>query len=245
MQFALAGKYFEISKKQKNLADKGLYEDGVVRWCNTALPNANAIQKEKIDELLKEVKQSATKGNLVDLLKMIDLKKDVISGEWKLQEGKLVSDGSSLARIEIPYEPPEEYDFRLAFARQQGSHDVFQCLSRSGKPFHWQMSAGDDGNLFGFTVLKGDGSDNPSIKKGRLENGKRYASLIQVRKNGIKAYLDNTLLTEWKAEYKELGLNNLLKLRNEKYLGFGSHNSPTIFYSVDVIEISGKGKKAR
>jgi hypothetical protein len=238
-QYGLAVKYFDSSKKLKGF-EKDQYVQRGLYWCNEAIPKANALMKADIEKKMKEFGGSSTKGNLVDLLKMIDPAKDAVSGKWKLEGGKLISEKVAFAKIEIPYEPPEEYDLRVVFSRQQGNLDVVFCLSRSEKPFHWQMAAAD-GTYFGFSITKTD-SSNPSVKKSKLVNNKKYTALIQVRKDNVKAYLDNELMSEWKSEYGELGSNSGWKLRNEKSLGFGSNDNDLIFYNAEVVEKKGKGK---
>jgi len=248
MQFALAGKYFEISKKQKNLADKGLYEEGVDRWCKTARTDANAVLKEKIDEMLKEVKQPATKGNLVDLMKMIDINKDVVSGKWKMQDGKLVCEASNMSRLELPYQPSEEYDFQVKFTPQDSNiSGIMQILYKSGHSFAW--SVGGWGNkAYGFDMIDGkSGLEHQStIKKDKcLEKGRTYTSTVKIRKDHVEGYVDGQLIVNLKTNYDNLQLYKDIKLKNESTLGLFSPDTNVVYHNIELIEVTGKGIRKR
>lgn len=56
---------------------------------------------------------SATSG-VIDLLTLMDVKRDGIEGEWKLVNGELLGSGNSFARLAFNYPPPDEYDSAFA-----------------------------------------------------------------------------------------------------------------------------------
>ena len=53
------------------------------------------------------------KGRIVNLLPLIDPSKDTVDGTWKKENGVLTVQATNSANIEIPYQAPEEYDFRV------------------------------------------------------------------------------------------------------------------------------------
>jgi hypothetical protein len=46
----------------------------------------------------------------IDLLALVDVTQDRVSGEWNVADGKLISPKAYGSRIELPYQPPEEYE---------------------------------------------------------------------------------------------------------------------------------------
>ena len=66
------------------------------------------------------VNKANAKPRTVDLIPLIDVDKDAVSGTWTLDHGAIVSDESDWARLRIPYEPPDEYDFRIEFIANFG-----------------------------------------------------------------------------------------------------------------------------
>ncbi len=56
----------------------------------------------------------------IDLMPLVDVSKDAIKGTWELKDSRLISRPFKSANLELPYHPPEEYDFHVTFTRQSG-----------------------------------------------------------------------------------------------------------------------------
>jgi hypothetical protein len=170
-------------------------------------------------------------GKWIDLLAMIDAKRDAKAGTWTLENGVLTSDKENGARVQIPYLPPEEYDYRVVFTRNQGGSGVLQYAARGDREMIWVV-----GYSTGFAL-----NDKTLDQKVKLDNGRKYTSLIKVRRGGVQFLLNGQLVLEEKDENRlfQSGLWN--RLPNEKLLGVGSFFSPTSFHSIEIQEISGKG----
>lgn len=180
----------------------------------------------------------------IDLMELIDTKTDAVAGEWRLEGKSLISDDTKEARIHIPYEPPEEYDFRINFARKQGEGEVVQFLAKAGRLFYWQVGAWDN-TVMGFGEINGAKANrNPTtvLKKGCLKNDQRYVSVVSARRDGVKAYLDSKLISQWKTDYRDLGVAAPWTMRDNRLLGLGSRRSPMIFYRIELVEVAGKGR---
>jgi serine/threonine-protein kinase len=196
-----------------------------------------------------------TPAATVNLLPLIDPQKDAVEGTWTRADGGLMSDISFGARLQIPYEPPDEYDFLVSFTRLNfkmqsrftGWGDTSQSLSKDGKQFKWFMGA--HGNTwFGFDIIGGQRFDkNPTgVKQDEcLQLNRRYTSLIAVRKNSVKAFLNDKLISEWRPEQGALAEGKWNPMPNKKAIGIGSCNVQTLFHTVEVREVTGKGKLTR
>jgi serine/threonine-protein kinase len=183
----------------------------------------------------------------VNLKALIDPKRDAVAGFWKIQNGAVVSDKAKPAVLQIPYRPPEEYDFRIVFTRVEGNCEVVQILSRLGRAFDWMMG-GWSNTVFGFEMIDNlDAEKNPTAVKSKscLENNRQYTAFVQVRKTSIAAYLDGNLIRKWTTDYTNLRANDQLRLRDENLLGIGSWESIVTFHSIELLEITGKGTPTR
>jgi hypothetical protein len=170
-----------------------------------------------------------------------------VAGSWKRQDGEMVSGTEGSARIEVPYQPAEEYDFRICFTRLSGGGGVLQMLSSHGRSFAWEIAA-FSGKYLGFHLISGMTCDEnlTSVPMPRnLENGRRYVSLVEVRKEGAKAFLDGKYITEWETDYQDMDMPPVWKMRDPTLLGLGSSASPTVFHRVEVREVTGKGPFTR
>jgi len=189
--------------------------------------------------------------NSINLLQYIDPRRNSVSGTWEIAEaGRLVSDRSPYARVEIPFVLPQEYDYRLVFERRSGAGGVSVILSRAGRQFRCEI--GGEGNtrsvfenLKPTQILEYPATAQEPVV---LKNDTLYTLLIQVRADGVKASLsgkpplDKPLL-EWKTDFADAGLNPRWKLKNTLRLGVGSHESEVQFHRMELLEVTGRGRK--
>jgi hypothetical protein len=212
--------------------------------------------RRKAEEQLKDAQARPTVVPLepdeawksaVNLLPLIDLKQDAVSGAWTLKEGALQSDASQFARIEIPYRPPEEYDLRVVFTRKDGSGDVHPVLTKGGRSFLWLMGAYGN-QLFGFHGVGGvEGKDHPaSVRRPRcLEADRPYTCIVQVRNNLLRGYVDGQLLVECPVDYGSARMDKSWKLRDESLLGLACAGNVVTFHKIELLERTGKGSSSR
>jgi hypothetical protein len=152
--------------------------------------------------------------------------------------GTLHSDAGQIAKIQIPYEPPPEYDFRMVFTCAAGFGQASQLLSHGGKSFGFVVGA-MSGSLMGIDSIDGKGvSENPTCVRVKTELGRKYTSIVQVRNDGIKAFLDNKLVAEWRTDYHDMSLKKHWVLRDDRHLGFGSLGTSVIFHSLELLPVS-------
>lgn len=182
----------------------------------------------------------------IDLLPLIDPQIDTVKGEWRFTKDGLLGDLDSYCRIEIPYKPPEEYDFRIEFTNAGKSGSQF--LSREGHDFTWRffVNSKNGPDIFGFSTVKGlNIFDNPTRTQFKPpELSGRHVSLVEVRKDVVRGYFDGKLVVEWKTDYSDLSTPAQYGLRTPGVLGIGCQ-ARTLFQSVQVREVIGKGTGTR
>ncbi|HYG74330.1 MAG TPA: serine/threonine-protein kinase [Planctomycetota bacterium] len=179
----------------------------------------------------------------INLLDRVDPARDSVSGNWKLQDGQLTCGRGKHNRIELPYRPPEEYDFLIEFTRHDGD-DVNQVLTHRGKAFIWEMG-GFENSICGFDIVGGkSANENPASARMGLENNRRYTSLVQIRKDGMKAFIDGKLVSEYKTDWSDVEIYSKWKLRDNRLIGLATH-SPATFHRIEVFDITGKGTFTR
>jgi len=211
-------------------------------WPAYELRESWALLKTKPQELA----DPAAGRKPVNLLPLIDPKRDAVVGVWQRDAvlGELLADNTVDTRLEIPYQPPEEYDFEIQFTRVAGGDQVTQILVLNGRQFTWQMGSYAN-TVFGFEYLPGKAAlDGPNVIRARscLTNGKRYSSVVQVRKDNITVYVNGKLLTCWKTDGAIFALPDWTKLRSGNTLGLRCHGSPTVFHAANLYPVTGQGK---
>jgi len=178
--------------------------------------------------------------NAIDLLALVDPKKDAVDGTWRFENSLLVSDGRGLgsrSRIELPYQPPDEYDFRLVISNAEKRYCINQILSKDGKAFSWVMTV----DWHGFEAVPATSAKpDPGLEPGRAHN-----SIVQVRRDGLKAFVDGKLAAQCRTSYRDMWMNREWALRSPKLVGIASWGSVDRIHCADIIEIAGKGTFTR
>ncbi len=195
---------------------------------------------------------AAKQARIVDLLAMVDVKRDVLAGEWvRVADGLVVKQAknhSDTPRIQLPYQPPEEYDFEIEFSPQSGNGSVEQLLSSQSRSFAWQMHAVlNAGIKAGFERLDDttliSRTDGTIMRPKLLENGQtRYRSRVEVRQKSLWAFLNDERLVEWGGDIKRLDIDKRNALRNSLHLGLSANDRGVTFHKIEVREITGTGK---
>jgi len=191
----------------------------------------------------------ASWSRAINLLPLINPATDTVRGKWSVRAGALVAEPEQFSRIQIPFEPPEEYDFRIIFNRISGEDEVSQYFSQTGRMAMWQMGAIKN-SLFGFQMVGGRGTgggNSTTIKtENCLKTGKLSTSVLAIRKNGVKAYLDGKLISEWATDFSDASLDSRYwPMPDNRLLGLAAHKNYTAFYRIELLEITGKGKPSR
>lgn len=184
----------------------------------------------------------------LNLMPLINPAIDVVKGKWSLRAGTLVAEPEQFSRIQIPFESPEEYDFRIVFNRVSGEDEVSQYFSQTGRMAMWQMGAIKN-TLFGFQMVGGVGTlgRNRTVVQSEacLRNG-QITSVLAVRKTGVKAYLDGKLISEWATDFSDASLDDhYWTMPDKRLLGLAAHKNNVVFYRIELLEITGKGKPTR
>lgn len=179
----------------------------------------------------------------VDLLARIDPRRHALSGRWSQDQGNLISDRLAGCRIQIPYEPPEEYDFRVEFTRLEGQDEIVQICSKSGSSFAWSMDHHQD-RTFGFSAMVEAPTPGPVQTRAvdPLVNGRRYVSLVQVRKDGCKAYLNGWRVGAWSTDFTGSRAGPVWSLLSDRALGLGAQESVVAFHRAELREVTGRGR---
>jgi hypothetical protein len=71
--------------------------------------------------------------------------------------------------------------------------------------------------------------------------GRRYSSVVKVRRDGIKAYLDGELVAQYKTDGSDLAVKKEWSI-GDRSLGLGTSGSRIKFQLIEIHEISGRGK---
>jgi hypothetical protein len=179
----------------------------------------------------------------ISLLPLIDPALDAVAGKWSVNNaGELLSDNVPNARIRIPYRPPAEYDLRIAFTRRDGPDGMTQILVGGGKQFRCELG-GYGNTLAHFELVDGKwGMNNRTAarKPAWLTTGRRHESVVQVRKDGVLAFLDGELATQLQSNFNGVSIIPTWDPVDPTVLGLGSYRSPMTSTVSKLSSLAGK-----
>jgi hypothetical protein len=211
--------------------------------------DGDRLRAAKVRDEAREQLAAVQPAGRVDLLALVDASQDAVAGKWSRTKAGLQSDATPNARLELPYRPPAEYDLEVEFTRTGGNDAVCVVCAAGGRQFMWTMG-GARNSVVGFQLVDGapiHDRKNPTVVRAErlMSNGKRYRTLLKVRRGGVSAYVNGRAVAEWKTDYQNAGLHRTFELKNPDTLGLFTYESPTVFQSVSLVPVSGEGEPLR
>jgi hypothetical protein len=74
--------------------------------------------------------------------------------------------------------------------------------------------------------------------------GTTHTTVVQVRRDGIKGYLDGVLIQEYKTDFNDLLVDGWRETKDKSVLAVGC-DDPTVFKSIQIVEYTGSGTRTR
>jgi hypothetical protein len=210
------------------------------------MANLSGVRRLAVEKRIADV-PSPGPHRRIDLLELFD-PNDVVDGKWHVENGAVIGDAKSgEAHVEFRYTPPQEYDFRTAFVVDPGNDTyVAQICAGGHRQFIW-FTGGWVNTISGFGLISNTDTDNPTSKhqKQWLVPGRRYRSVVKVRRSGVEAWLDDQLVTSWKTDYTDINLEENMRLRHDNTVGIGAHRDLVKWDLAELVEVTGQGTSVK
>lgn len=243
---ALADGWAELADKEKSPLRKSQMLAHTQSLYESALPGATGLLAVKIEKRLKDF--GAASSGTVNLLPLIDPKKDTVAGQWRLEGESLVCTSGQLFRLQIPYQAPEEYDLTLSVTRRSGAGSLLIGMTAKGTQFN---AAFDTWNGKENYLENYDGGVPPernatTFRSGYLfTQGQARTVVCSVRKKGVLITVDGKKAIDWEGDYKHLTINPSWKVPDARALFLGNWEAEFQFASITLTPVTGQGKRTR
>ncbi|MBV8879503.1 MAG: hypothetical protein JO332_06055 [Planctomycetaceae bacterium] len=245
----LADGWFDLAQKESSPLRKGQLLAHAGALYESALPDATGLLRVRIEKRMEGTRPqgppAGPPGSSIDLLKLIDAKRDQVSGEWSMERGALIMPpGRSTAWLQVPYSPPEEYDLKIVAARKGGGFDLYAgVVVPGGKALMLHIDGGFNGRNGGFQTVNGKdwGDNETSYHDIKIFADERpHTILISVRKTALTVTADGKPLIKWTADYSRTTGNFVVPNQSALYVG----NWEAVFEvtQLQLIPVSGWGK---
>ena len=227
----------------KSGVPKSQSQQRAAHWYGISLHGLSGLHRMLAQERINQSKNSGGNPTL-DLLALVNLQTGAAGGVWQFTQDGLISGPEQWTRMQFSYTPPEKYDFKISFIRKAGNSCVDELCRFGSSSFLWETAFNHNAG-FMFGILQGPGAPDGVLVKptpNALVNGRKYEALVKVRKTRVQAYLDGKLIQEFEPAGYQMSLWSTWSLPNPECLGVGTWESPTVFQSAEVVEVSGKGE---
>ena len=163
----------------------------------------------------------------VDLLKLIDLERDRVSGDWRRVGSGL--EASGVARLLIPCKPPAEYEIRIVAERTRGRADlILGLIAPNGKAFNACIDSWS-GSSTGIALVNRkdvNSKDNPTRSNGpTLENDRRTSIVYTVRKDRVLVTVNSKSVVDWKPDYDHVARHGAWSMPRDDLLYIAVNHS--------------------
>ena len=164
---------------------------------------------------LSAVDQSA--GRPLDVMALIDLKRDVLHGNWTMRNGALhASDAPKRqpSQLRLPVHLPAEYDLGLSMARPAGGANsqigfwVAVVVDDHHQTGVLIDQAGKDGRFWGLDAVDGRGAlPNGTAARGKPSLDSTPAKItVKVRRGEVAVTCNDTPVLDWRGSGEQLSL---------------------------------------
>lgn len=223
----------------KLLADKGeTYEVTTLAGKKLTIKKADVkeIRARKVNAPLTggvfEVRKDGQRVPAIDLMKVIDPKRDALAGSLKLDGSTLeIIHTGGFNQVHIPYVPPDEYDVRI-IAERKGTITLHIGLVVGKRQFEVVLGGKD-----GVYTVDGESTET-SFPTYAWTDGKPSTIICAVRKTRLIIMADGKNLLDWKADYGRLNLSSSWQIPKKDTLFLGAWSTFKI-HKIEVVPVSG------
>jgi hypothetical protein len=195
--------------------------------------------KARVERRVEESRAAAA----VDLLALIDAKKDSVRGGWELDKGALACvRPEAAARVQIPYVPPDEYDVTIVAERTAGVEAINVGLVKDDIKFHMVVDGWATQGYFSALSLidKKYGNENETRRPGGLlTNGRPSTIVCTVRTGLLKMTVDGKQIFEWTGDVRRLSNYFVLNTPHPRALYLSAWDSKYRFSKIVLTPVSG------
>lgn len=184
----------------------------------------------------------------IDLLALVDVEEDGVAGSWTKEDGRLTSPKQYGARLELPYTPPEEYEWTVIVEPLDEPNGLILGNVCAGQRFlalaSYRMGE-EPASALENVKGKNVGANDTTVRRAVFAKNRPSCLVCTVRKGSVTVTCDGHALLEWKGDPQDLSLGDYWKTPHENVLFLGAYDCRYRFSRVTLVPLSGEGKPTR
>jgi hypothetical protein len=250
-QLSLADRWWDASKEaEEEVAQKRLQQRAAY-WYRYAKLGAPRGELPRIQERIDLVDQSMADfpvGQWIDLLKIIDVSKHRLQGQWDSNGNVLAAPGPGDHRLLVPITASGSYELEASLTIGPKHKPEVNFLFPVGSHSCALILFGWNGKISGLHRVDGKHVDNndTTVRGVGAQRGQRFKLLIEVELAGDEASVDVKInsrpFTRFQGKASRLDLGDFMILPKPNAFGVRSLNAPVIVHSLRLRVHSGVAK---
>lgn len=196
----------------------------------------------------KAVAKSQPKES-IDLLTLVDPERDAVAGEWQVVDGRLESPKRFGARLEIPFEPPAEYELTVIATPLDEPNGLILGQLLDGRRFVTLINHNVQPDKAASALENVDGqnvrNNATTLMADLLQKDRPSQTIVTVRKDSVVVRCDGRTIIDWEGKPEQLSLGDYWETPNKNTLFLGAYDCRYRFSRVSLAPISGIGKPLR
>jgi hypothetical protein len=190
---------------------------------------------------------AANSSEPIDLLKLIELPRDAVSGTWQWDHGILVSPKQYGARVQIPLAPPAEYAMTAVVEPTGDKNSLILGQVEDGNRFQvlLDFNTGNSGPLGALENVDGRnvGSNDTTFHGPVLASGRASTIVCTVRKGEVTVQVDGKTVIAWKGDPSRLSLADYWRTPNSQALFLGAYDCSYKIHRLLLTPLSGQSRR--
>jgi hypothetical protein len=247
-QGAVADLWYDLAEKEKVPYRKSQLLMHARTLYEAAQPSAVGLVRTRIErrlELIQKTVGAVPERAAINLFKLIDLKKDSVSGSWYTKGSSITCQNQEFSRLQIPYLVPTEYDLSVTLERVSDDFLYFGLVSDQVR----FAAVIDPSFKAWFECIEGKGASaqdpswtypNPPVPAGKPVTIKAI-----VRKSAVKIVIDGKVILNWEGGMNRLSPNGQWAIPNAKCPFLGSHRGGLVFTGLTLTPVQDAGRPLR
>lgn len=185
----------------------------------------------------------------IDLLALVDLERDTVAGEWQIVDGGFESPKRFGARLEIPFEPPVEYELTVIATPLDEPNGLILGQLMDGHRFLTLINYNVQQETAATALENVDGqnvrNNVTTLMADLLQKDRPSQVIVTVRKESVVVRCDGQTVIDWEGKPEQLSLGDYWETPNNASLFLGAYDCRYRFSRVSLVPISVTGKPLR
>ncbi|HWB11625.1 MAG TPA: hypothetical protein VG826_20510 [Pirellulales bacterium] len=183
----------------------------------------------------------ATAGHSVDLLRLIEVPRHSVYGDWSLADGKLLAPAQVAARVQIPYRVASDYALKVVVESDGKLAEVTAGLVVGGHQVLATIDSGGDSSFSGMAHISRlwHSDDNNPSKTWRLacmlEQGRSNTLTYLVHPTSVRILRDGAEVVRWSGDAATFSIPDTWEVPDPRRLYLQSYNVP---YRITQVELT-------